>query len=176
MLHRTLKTCPYCGRPNEDARDSCAGCGTDLRQRDHAAEAGGVLDLSAPCRRCHCGGAMWGYKPGTDSSTFLRPFRHRYVCGGCGNRALVTPHADRPVQKVAFVVGCIAVVCLYFSHPLDGLQSHRKMRWVVFSIVFAVVGLTAGWIALVGAWNRRRYPIIDDPSETRNNPNTGKSR
>ena len=159
-----MKPCSYCGRENEDGQETCSGCGTDLRPPKVEAEFNGILDPITPPRRCHCGGVMQYYTPAPGSSTFLRPYRYRYVCGKCGNRAIVVPYDKRRILIPLAVVGFVVGLCLYFSNPLENIERNAfKTRWVIIALLVVVAGLVAGKLALITAWNRRRYPITDEP-------------
>ena len=166
-----MKPCFYCGRQNEDGRQICSGCGNDLRLPSVTAGFTGVLDPITPCRRCRCGGVMYYYKPARGSSVFIRPYRYRYECGKCGKRAIVTPYDQRRILIPLAVIGFAAGLGLYFSNPLQNIERDAfKTKSVVVAIVLVVAGLVAGELALVTAWNRRRYPIIDDPPEPPDKP------
>jgi hypothetical protein len=163
---RFMITCSYCGRENEDGQELCAGCGSDLGPVMHHSKFDGVLDPITPARRCSCGGVMRYYTPTPQSSTFFRPYRYRYCCRLCGARALVPPWDKRRVLVAIAVIGFGAILWLCFSKTAAEFdRSWWNTRLVVVAIVFVSVGLAAGHLALVGAWNRRRYPIIEEVSE-----------
>jgi hypothetical protein len=106
------------------------------------------------------------YTPTPHSSAFLRPYRYRYCCRFCGARALAPPWDKRRVLVAMAVIGFGAILWLCFSKTAAEFdRSWWNMRLVVVAIVFASVGLAAGHLALVGAWNRRRYPIIEEVGE-----------
>lgn len=108
---------------------------------------------------------------------FRRPFSYRYLCGDCGNEAIVTPPEQRWGLLPLFVIGCVAGVALCLSDPLDGIErSAFKTRWVVVGLVLVVVGLVSGALAWRTSRNRRCYPLVDDPPETADRFKTNDTR
>lgn len=106
------------------------------------------------------------YTPKPRSSAFFRAYRYRYCCRLCGALALVPPWDKRRVLVPMAVIGLGALLWLAFSKTAAEFdRSQWNTRLVVIAIVFAFSGLAAGHLALVGAWNRRRYPIIQDSPE-----------
>lgn len=117
---------------------------------------------------------MYYYRPSPRSSAFHRPFRYRYACGQCGKRAIVTPYDQRRNLIPTAFIGFLAGLCLYFSNPLENIERDAfKIKWVIVAVLFVAVGLAAGELALLTAWNRRRYPIIDNPPEVPDDPKAG---
>jgi hypothetical protein len=106
------------------------------------------------------------YTPKVRGSTFLRPYRYRYRCSRCGAVALVPPWDQRPMLVFMAVIGLPALLWLFVSEtPMESDRSSWNMRVTVMAIILATLGLASGHLVLLGAWNRRRYPIIDEPSE-----------
>ena len=173
-----MKTCHYCGREiEEEGRAACPGCGTELRLSTRDAQFDGVLDPITPCRRCHCGGVMRYYTPAPDRGTFLRPYDYRYRCDRCRADAMVPPWNKRGKLVFAAVAGFGAVLWLCLSKTAAEFdRSWWNTRWVVIAIAVSVVGLAAGHLALLGAWNRWRHPIVDDPNDHDDPPETNAAR
>ena len=162
-----MKFCPDCGRQNTGAQETCPGCGNDLSPAVFPDRLYGIIDPITPRRRCHCKGVMRYYRPAPGRSTCLRPYAYRYLCGQCGKRAIVTPYDQRGCLIPISVIGGAAGLCLYFFNPLENIERDGfKTKWVVIAVLAVVFGLVAGHLALLTAWNRRRYPIIEDPTET----------
>lgn len=172
-----MNACAYCGKENAAGQPVCAGCGTSLCP-PVVAEFKGVQDPITPPRRCSCGGVMRYYRPEPGGSTLLRPYRYRYHCTDCGAEALVPPWDKRAGLILMAGIGLTAILWLCFSETAEAFdQSRWNRRLVIVAVVLAVIGLAAGHLALIGYWNRRRYPVVDESpamSESKpSNPSEG---